>query len=359
MRNRIIGIALGALLGVIMIAWRAERSAAPAWNILPENSGAIRTVAFQYTRDSSRVTWGCIAEFLRQVSHEVEIIAICGTNGDAGDLRSAIARLGINPQHVRVVVVGEPITGWCKDRFLVADGSIKSLLLPIQPAVSSSARLNDSLSARAVSGAFPKRFRVIRTSFHFDAGDILATEDSVIVSEVLFRKNDNLPDLAGEIERLCGRKVLVLHDVPEHHIGMFAAPLDKGVVVVGDPDIAKGIWTDKISRQLGKADFSDRAVKPFLNAAYQLRAAGMHIVRVPTAYIEPQVYITYTNGVFETRGGKRIAYVPCYNVPELDEAAFNAYRNAGWEVKPIHVGSVYKYRGTIGCLINVLERSEY
>lgn len=357
MRNRIIGIAVGVLLGVMMIAWRADRSAAPEWDIIPENSGAIKTIAFQYTKESSTVTWGCIAAFLRQVSPDVEVLAICGTNSDAKYLGQALSKQGIDSSRVRVIVVGKPITGWCRDRFLVTRGKIKSLLLPSVSAVSSSARLNDSLSADAVSKVFPKRFRVVQTPFCFDGGDILATEDVVITSEVLFRKNNGRPELAGEIERLFGRKILVLRDAPEHHIGMFAAPLDSGTAAVGDPDIAKRVWTEKLSRRLGKADFSDSAVQPFRCAISELTAAGMHVVRVPTAYIESQVYITYTNGVFETRGGRRIAYVPCYGAPELDEAAFAAYKKAGWQVKPIYVGSVYKCRGTIGCLINVLDRS--
>jgi len=357
MRNRIIGITLGILLGVMMIAWRADRSAAPEWDVLPENSGAIKTIAFQYTKESSAVTWGCIAEFLKQMSPDVEVLAICGTNSDADALGKALSKLGIDRFRVRVIVVGKPITGWCRDRFLVTRGKVKSLLLPSVSAFSSSARLNDSLSADAVSNVFPKRFHVVRTPFCFDGGDILAAGDVVITSEVLFRKNRGRHELAGELERLFGRKVFVLRGVPEHHIGMFAAPLDSGAAAVGDPDIAKRVWTEKISRRLGKADFSDSAVQPFRRAIDELTAAGMRVVRVPTAYIAPQVYITYTNGVFETRSGRRIAYVPCYGVPELDEAAFAAYRKAGWQVKPVYVGSVYRYRGTIGCLVNVLERS--
>jgi hypothetical protein len=40
----------------------------------------------------------------------------------------------------------------------------------------------------------------------------------------------------------------------------------------------------------------------------------------------------------------------------LDAAAREIYASLDWEVRPIRVGRVYPFHGTIGCLVNVLGR---
>jgi len=80
-------------------------------------------------------------------------------------------------------------------------------------------------------------------------------------------------------------------------------------------------------------------------------------VRTPLIPIGPKVYVTYTNGIFELRGGEMTAYMPSYGVPALDQAATEAYASAGVNVDPVPVRSVFRYCGTIGCLVNVLRRS--
>jgi hypothetical protein len=71
---------------------------------------------------------------------------------------------------------------------------------------------------------------------------------------------------------------------------------------------------------------------------------------------DPKTFITYTNGVFETRDGVRIVYMPWYDWPALDEAARATYASLGYRVHPVPVRALYPLRGTIGCLINVLAR---
>jgi hypothetical protein len=81
--------------------------------------------------------------------------------------------------------------------------------------------------------------------------------------------------------------------------------------------------------------------------------------------IDDKTYVTYTNGIYETRNGRKIAYVPQYaqidgpgepKVAAMDAAALETYRRLGWEVRPIHVRDAYRFHGTVGCLANVLER---
>lgn len=80
------------------------------------------------------------------------------------------------------------------------------------------------------------------------------------------------------------------------------------------------------------------------------------MVKLPTAILGVKTYKSYNDAVFETNAGRRIVYMPWYDEPALDSAAKRAYESAGWKVVPIPVRTVYRFRGTIGCLINVLER---
>lgn len=86
----------------------------------------------------------------------------------------------------------------------------------------------------------------------------------------------------------------------------------------------------------------------------------MPCVNVPKsrwiAVARAQVYVTYTNGIFESRGNSKIACIPKDGLRSLDDAGANAYRSLWWTVKQIPVANVFRLRGTIGRLVNVLER---
>ena len=49
--------------------------------------------------------------------------------------------------------------------------------------------------------------------------------------------------------------------------------------------------------------------------------------------------------------------MPVYNYPILDNYIRKIYESLGYEVKPINVSEIYKYGGSVRCLINVLKRS--
>jgi hypothetical protein len=49
-------------------------------------------------------------------------------------------------------------------------------------------------------------------------------------------------------------------------------------------------------------------------------------------------------------------YLPTYALPVLDLAAQHFYESQGFEVHPIDVSSIYKLDGSLGCLVNVLQR---
>ena len=51
------------------------------------------------------------------------------------------------------------------------------------------------------------------------------------------------------------------------------------------------------------------------------------VVRIPNSPLDPKTYITYTNAIFETRGGQRIVYLPQYGILPLDAAAARIYES--------------------------------
>ena len=358
MRNRIIGVVLGLAIAACILIWQTNGRRSAGWDLLPENEGAISAVEIQYSRDAAKFILPCYRAFLTQLDPATEIIAVCGDESEARDFRNAVSSWGIaDSERIHTVAVGRQITGWAKDRFLIGHSRRSSFLIcPLASDTGLATRTHDALVAPALARAYSGRFHSVHAPIHFDAGDILATHTRVIVSDVLWRKNDNSPELGQQLEEMFGRRVIRLCGVPDHHIGMYAAPLDEHTVIVGDPKLAQAFWTNQMESSLGHADFSDRTTAPFELAAQQLRRAGFRVVRAPLIVLGPQIYVTYTNGVFETHGSRKIAFMPWYDEPALDRAGRKAYESVGWEVRPIPVRTVFRFRGTIGCLVNVLER---
>jgi hypothetical protein len=145
--------------------------------------------------------------------------------------------------------------------------------------------------------------------------------------------------------------------------------------MVGDPRAARAVVGDgwrpgELSPDTGEAlvaDFSEVTLGRFDRAARDLAATpGFTVVRVPVVPFDDKTYLTYTNGVYEVRGGRKLAYLPRYArgdaaadepVRRLDALAEAAYKALGWENRPIRVRDAYRFHGTVGCLTNVLRRA--
>lgn len=356
MRNRLIGVAIGLVIAVGIVALHARQIGYQRPRLLSEIYGPMRVIAIQYTRDAAEFTGPCYRSFLSQMNPDTRVIVVCGDEADQKSFEDEVERRLPSPREIETVIVGKPITTWCKDRFLVGMGRPAELYHPPSEATSLSTRTNDALVAPALARSFSDRLRAVEVPLKFDAGDILPAGSRIIVSDTLWRKNEKPVRFEAGLKRMFGMDVIWLKDVPDHHIGMFAAPLDEETMVVGDPHLGKKLWSREAERALGKPDFSEVATAPFERAANQLENAGFRIIRAPLVVLGPKTYVSYTNGVFETRGRYKIVYMPSYGVKAVDDAGRIAYESAGWEVRPIPVRTVYKFRGTIGCLVNVLER---
>jgi hypothetical protein len=101
-------------------------------------------------------------------------------------------------------------------------------------------------------------------------------------------------------------------------------------------------------------------VLPRDSPATERRAFEARLAQIdPSGGLSRRVTRVETNGVFEVRDGRHIAYVPSYDLPELDTVAHATYRRLGWEVVPIQVRALFPYHGTIGCVVNVVERRRW
>jgi hypothetical protein len=245
--------------------------------------------------------------------------------------------------------------------------------VPVRPEDGWRERANDWATPAAIAAAMPDRYEVRELPLDFDAGDFAVTGSRVVVDVNLLAKNrrhgvGSVAALRDVLARRLGREVVVLGavdgDVPRHHLSMYMAPVGDGVVLVGDPRAGEALVGARFapgaaSPETGAplvADGSPAMARRFERAAEDLARAGFRVERIPTVAFDDKTYLAYTNGVLETRGGRRVAWVPQMGVPALDAAARATYARLGWEVRPVAVERAYPYHGTIGCLVNVLAR---
>lgn len=221
------------------------------------------------------------------------------------------------------------------------------------------------------------RWRRVIAPLVFDGGDFAAAGSSVLAGWTLMAKN---PDLAAagkrEAERflssLAGRPVLLLGDedaeVPEHHVNMFAIPLDDRRALVGDPRLAASrLGGEETARgRLAAAgidaDFSRETAERFDRAAEELAARGFGVSRVPAVPLAGRraygPHVTYTNALVETfPDGRKRVYLPAFGIDDLDRIAAETWERLGFEVRSVDVGPVFLGGGTLDCLVGVVRRA--
>ncbi len=385
-----LGAALGLLLavGVIAAAGRAAsgEGAPPAPGaLLPEADRPLAAVVMHWTPEMDAATADTYADFLRALPADVAVSLVLARDPDPAVRAKLEARLrAIDPsgalaRRVQQVEVTGPITTWSKDRALVADprapGEPAWLITPLEPRRAWAKRHHDWSTVQALADASGGRYAAHVAPFDFDAGDfVVDARGHVLVDSNLIEKNrrhglTSKEALRGALGAWLRAPVLVLGDepgdTPRHHLAMVMTPLDDGVMLVGDPRAAEavvgpGFAPGETSPESGRplrADFSPSTVARFDRAANELVERGYRVERIPNVPFDDKTYLSYTNAVFEVRGGDKIVYLPVYDVPALDALATQTYARLGWTVRPIRVRQVYAHHGTIGCLVNVLARA--
>ena len=377
----VLGVALAFAIVALLSGARARDAEPPAPALLAEAEGSLSEVTLHYVPRLAPVVWETYTDFLSQLASDVRVRFVVPEDITPAQVERFRAKLrAIEPslwRRTTLVRTKGPITTWSKDRALVtqpgSDG-VAWLVSPAEPSGNWVERHNDWLTVASLADRSEGKYLRKIAPFDFDSGDFAVLDSTVVVDANLIEKNAHrgIRDVATLKRRLrvwFDAEVLVLGqqpgDTPPHHLSMYMTPLDGKNVLVGDPAAARAVVGDRFcpgprSAETGRplcADFSAETQRQFDTAARELAGHGYHVVRIPNVPLEPKTYIAYTNGVYETRAGQRIAYLPVYDVPDLDRAARAVYEKLGWQVKPVRVRRAYAYHGTIGCLVNVLGRS--
>ncbi len=396
-----LGVALGLIVALAVLLLVSRRKAPPlppavkklAGGVLREDAGALGEILVHYVPALEPLLADAYTDFLGTLPASTHVVAVIPRPVAGAPVETArdglwrmLARIdpsGALAGRTRMVEVDGPISVWSKDRALVLapdEGATRTgLAIPVPPDPRWKERANDWRTLEQVAGAMPDRFYVRQLPIEFDAGDFDVAGDGVIVDDNLVSKNSKrgVRD-AGELRKLLegalARPVLVLGraegDVPRHHMSMYMAALAPPgvpggrVALVGDPREARAMLGGEIvpgendpdTGEPLRADFSDAMLARFDVAATALAAAGWRVVRIPEVPFLDKTYMAYTNGVYETRGGMRVAWMPTFELPALDARARAVYESLGWQVRPVRARKLYPYHGTIGCLVNVLAR---
>jgi hypothetical protein len=345
-----------------------------------DDVGALDEVLLHYVPELEPEFEETYATFLRSLPRTTRVLFVI-RRGRRAAFDAFVARIDPREEsalrmRTRVVEIDVALGIWSKDRALVlsaghADGKTTLLV----PPVGGSSRPFDAQIVPAVAKSMPDRnLDVVPLPIAFDAGDFAVAGRKVIFDANLLGRNRargfaTAAALRERMFELLGRDVVMLGledgDVPRHHMSMYMAPLPGGTVLVGDPSIAAKIVGERFEpgevspETSGKlvADFSAAMQSRFDRAARDLARAGFRVVRIPNVPFDDKTYFAYTNGIYETRDGRRRAWVPKFDVPALDRAAFEVYEKEGLEVIPVGVRKLYPQHGTLGCVVNILSRT--
>jgi hypothetical protein len=380
----LIGVAAG-LFGLRLCersteAPRAKFTARP--RLLPEADGALDSVLLHWVPALEPVVEETYQDFLAQLGADVGVTLVVPEPFPAEErsrldafLTRAHPSRGLATR-VRIVTVPGPITTWSKDRALVTaadDRGIRRLVVPAEPGGGWRERHHDWATVGRVVESSRDRWSLEITPFDFDAGDFAVGGGRLLVDSNLLEKNRhrgylNLEQLTARLGEYFQMPVVGLGhawgDTPRHHLSMYMTPLRGNTVLVGDPRMAEHLlaagWaageTSPETDAPLVADFTAPTRERFERAARELEAQGFSVVRIPNVPFDDKTYLAYTNGVYEVRGGRSVAYMPVYGVNELDQSARTVYEELGWTVLPVRVRRLYRYHGTIGCVVNVLGR---
>jgi N-dimethylarginine dimethylaminohydrolase len=213
---------------------------------------------------------------------------------------------------------------------------------------------------------------VLDSSLHIEGGNVVSNSRHVFAGENVLRENDDIPEeeLAEELRTVFGREYILVGDddgeVPWCHIDMYLTPISNDTVLVANPRMAELMLSrydgDGQETELGGGSElgacpSDLFQQRFDAVAALVQSRGYRVLRLPALAEAPDEWmVTYNNVIMDHRAGRRVVYMPVYDIPELDRLAATIYRSLGFEVRTIDVSEVYSRGGAIRCLANVTER---
>ena len=308
-----------------------------------------------------------------------------------------------------------PITIWTQDPFLVLAGPGDEITLLTSKAFD---RGDDRLMADAIGRA--AGYRVEPSGLFFEGGNIVSDGEHILIGANTIRHNASELDVADaevvlRFEQELGRRVLVIGPVPQPiaHIDMAITPLGGRRIAVadaaagaaiaeralkenpasvtaferwceehffGDPAIREltgirgPLTAPQVTGRTAEMVAKSKEVAPLLDGvAASLERHGYRVVRVPFLFGGPETdrgadddsdrmraaypMLTYNNVIVDTDGSGSRVYLPRYGWPAMDDAAREAWRAQGFEVRTIDGLTISSmYGGALRCAVKVLAR---
>ena len=380
-RAILLGTLCGLAIGSAIVLLRAPQQP-PVQRVEPlgEDHGRITSVVMQYQPDAGSLVVPIYTQFLAALGKQVEVTWVVGKLADVDDLQ---AKMGSNWHAGKghVVVVGKEITTWSKDRFVTLafpDRPGASLLCaPARLQTPNPLRTNDQEIPYCLAQKNIAQFQARATDVNFDGGDFLATRRHLFASPAIFEKNPvgvgmrfrTIAELKDDLNQKLARHIIWLGDTPQaapaHHLGMFLTVIGN-TAAVGDVRMAEKVAASHpetlatlqaaggIASPAFRADLSARLDR----VARQMQTLGYRVVRVPLLpSTTPRAWLSYNNGIVETRNGKSIFYMPTFGAKTLDTAAAEIFQSTtGCTVEPIDCAHIWPLGGSLHCLVNVVAR---
>ncbi len=373
--HALLGI-LAALVVAAGLLWMADKSGffhrtriAEMEHVPEDASGPLEVIAIHYAPAADDVALEIWHQLFLVLPDSVKVEVAVAQAADFDRFMDKLRGWQIHaPERFVAVVIGKTITTWSRDRFAAMQGDgIGTVLAPPRIETTFGDRQGDWSSPFALADAVWGRPPRI-ADFVFEGGDLASTPRWLFADVNLAHRNLGRADatrerLITELGRHFRQEVIWLGDevgdVPQHHMMMYAVPLDEHRVAVGDVHAgAKLLATEPAGQTLAVDPDLDGDARRFDHAAQLLADHGFKIVRFPVVVLAGGgSYVTYTNALFDRApDGQRVVYLPTYRLPVLDHEAQRIYEEMGYLVHPIDVAPIYNLNGSLGCLVNVMKR---
>ena len=372
-----VGAALGLLVSAAVLATIPGRGGSSGSlkdaALLSDCDGALREIVIHYARETATIVGPTYRDFLRQLPADVTVRVVCRSRADFDDLA---ARMAPTNCVLSPVIVDHAITCWSRDRWLALGSSASSgkttLFCPrgengadIWPD-----RAGDQKVAADLAASLHPNVAVAASDLYFDGGDFAADSQTAFVTPAVLLRNvqhtvATAEELLDRLATALGRRVLLLHDAPDHHTAMYLMPVGNQTVLVGDPALARRLLHEAggentiASAFSDGPDFSSATIARFDAVADQCQAAGYRVVRIPVVPgRDGRTFITYVNVIIDQREDHRVVYMPVFGEADvLNRAAARTWTALGYEVRTVDCTACYRYFGALHCLANVLRRN--
>lgn len=340
--------------------------------------GRLQEILLQYVPNLAAELEPTYDDLFENLPIDVQVKVVCPNDSAATafDARWGMAQRA-EGRCVEVINVDRPITVWARDRRISrvgnGTGSPAAAVVPRASTEYGEEYRNDLLVSYLLEdrGVWPLGDD---TFVYVEGGNIVANGRHVFVGANVIAENEALGSDASTVERellrILGRPYVLVGDpdqqTPWCHIDMYFTPVDDQTVLVASTGVANMLLASETGLQddLQAAgieeeypgDAGERSWQ-FDAVAAQLTDYGYNVIRLP-ALADPDEdwMVTYNNVLMERRDGRRIVYMPVYDLSALDRIAEAVYRGLGFDVRPIDVSQVFRNGGAVRCLVNVLSR---